>query len=183
MTRLIPVVLFIATIALANIVTAATEPLEVGSFLITWGTFAAALTLILRDLVQMFHGRRRTYEVIGVGLVVAAVTSAVLGDTLAVVVASAAALAVGSLFDTEVFTRLQARVPERVLASGLVGGTLDTAVFVVIGLSPLWSGIVPWSAVPNAILGVALAKAVLQLVGAVLWWAFRGHERLAPQAA
>lgn len=178
---MIRTLLYLAAIAAANIITAHTVPLALGPFLVTWGTLAAGATFILRDLVQVEYGRRVAYAVIGAGLIVAAVTSAVLGDTLAVVVGSAAAFAVGESFDTEVFSRMRAGVAARVAVSGLVGGTLDTVVFVVVALSPLWSGFVPWDKVPNAILGVVLVKAAMQFVGAGLW-ALAGPEP-EPQAA
>jgi uncharacterized PurR-regulated membrane protein YhhQ (DUF165 family) len=78
------------------------------------------------------------------------------------------AFAVSESLDTEVFTRLDRPFAFRVAVSGLIGGLIDTAVFVLIALSPLWSGILTWGQVPRAILGVYLVKAVLQLVGAAV---------------
>jgi len=163
------ILLYIAAVAAANIVTAATTPWDVGPFLITWGTWFAAVTFVLRDVIQLRHGRRIAYVAIGAGLAVAAVSSALLGDTEAVVVASGLAFGLSESLDTEVFTRLRAGLPLRVGVSGVIGGALDTSVFVIVGLSPLWSGIIPWSAVPNAILGVWLAKCLIQALAAVSW--------------
>lgn len=56
----------------------------------------------------------------------------------------------------------------RVLYSGIVGGMLDSAIFVVIGLSPLGAGFLPWGAVPFAILGQALVKTIIQGIAAVI---------------
>src|SRR5690606_38503332 len=53
----------------------------------------------------------------------------------------------------------------RVILSGLFGGILDSAVFVIIGLSPIGAGFVPWPAVPFAILGQTIIKFTMQLVG------------------
>jgi uncharacterized PurR-regulated membrane protein YhhQ (DUF165 family) len=163
------ILLYVAAVAAANIVTAATSPADIGPFLVTWGTWFAAVTFVLRDVIQLRHGRRVAYAAIGAGLAVAAVSSALLGDTEAVVVASAVAFGLSESLDTEVFTRLKASLPWRVGVSGVVGGALDTSVFVILGLSPLWSGIIPWSAVPNAILGVWLAKCLVQALAAVSW--------------
>lgn len=166
----LPAVLFVLAVALANIITAATTPFELGPYLVTWGTLFAGATFVLRDLVQLRSGRRVVYTIILLGLITAAVTSALLGDTLAIVVASAVAIGVGETLDTEVFSRWRGGAPSRVLLSGLIGGTVDTVLFVVIGLSPLWSGILPWSAVDEAIIGVALVKAAMQVLGACGWW-------------
>lgn len=171
------ILLYVGAIVAANVITARTVPAEIGPFLVTWGTWAVAVTFVLRDVIQVRWGRAVAYLAIVVALAASAVTSAALGDTLAVVVASALAFAVSESLDTEVFTRLRAGLPERVAVSGVIGGLFDTAIFVVVGLSPLWSGIIPWSAVPKAILGVFLAKALLQFVGAALWWEIGGRER------
>ncbi|MNH45116.1 hypothetical protein D3C79_1074790 [compost metagenome] len=52
------------------------------------------------------------------------------------------------------------------LYSGIVGGFLDSAIFVIIGLSPIGAGFVPWEAVPYAILGQMIIKFIMQLIGA-----------------
>lgn len=177
------IVLYVAAIAAANVITAATTPLTAGPFVVVWGTFAVAFTFVLRDLIQLRHGRRVAYQAIGLGLLVALGVSFGLGDTLAVVVASTLALAVGETLDTEVFTRMRGHMPERIAVSGALGGLVDTALFVVVGLSPLWSGIIPWSAVPNAIVGVYLVKLALQLLSGAAWWATRGREPVIAGAA
>ena len=80
--------------------------------------------------------------------------------------ASAVAFGFGEALDTEIFTRYQATMARRVLISGVLGGLLDTALFVVIGLSPLTTGIIPWSAVWSAIFGVWIVKSALQAMAA-----------------
>jgi queuosine precursor transporter len=176
-------VLYIAAIGAANVITAGTAPLELGPFLIPWGTFAVAATFVLRDYIQREHGRTVAYIAVAVGLITAGITSAILGDTLAVVVASALALGLSEALDTEVFTRWPGKLPERVLVSGLFGSALDTTLFVIVGLSPLWSGIVPWAAVPNAVLGVFVVKAAVQTLGAALAWIAYGNDEPVEVAA
>lgn len=56
----------------------------------------------------------------------------------------------------------------RVFYSGIVGGFLDSIVFVVVGLSPLGAGFIPWAAVPAAIVGQIIVKTVMQMVGAMI---------------
>ena len=57
---------------------------------------------------------------------------------------------------------------QRVLASGTVGSLLDSAIFVVVGLSPLGAGFLGWDQVGRAIAGQAIIKTALQLVGALV---------------
>lgn len=174
--------LYVAAIVAANLVTAKTMPLAAGSFLIPWGTWLIASTFFLRDAIQMRRGRAFAYGAIAVALGASAATSWALDATLAVTAGSAAAFALSETLDTEVFTRVPGSVPLRVAVSGVVGGALDSSAFVVVALSPAWSGIIPWSAVPHAIVGTFVVKAVLQLAAAAAWRAARGPEPL-PEAA
>lgn len=168
--------LYIAAIAAANVITAATTPADIGPFLIPWGTWFVACTFFLRDALQIRYGRATAYLAIVAGLAVSALTSALLGDTLAIVAASGLAFGLSETLDTEVFSRTKAGLPTRVALSGVLGGALDSTVFVLVGLSPLWSGIIPWSAVGNAILGVFLVKAAVQLIAAASWRAAHAPE-------
>lgn len=87
-----------------------------------------------------------------------------------ITVASCIAFAASETSDTEMYTRLHARFSfaERIWWSGVVGGLIDSGLFVVIGLSPLGAGFVPWQFVPMAILGQYLVKVVMQGIGAVV---------------
>ncbi|TBL75284.1 VUT family protein [Paenibacillus thalictri] len=160
------IMLYLCSIVCANIITSATQPFHWGIFIIPAGTFIIGATFIFRDLVQQAIGRRHTYLVILTALLLSGVSSYILGDTLWITAASAATFVLSETVDTEVFTRLRASVVKRVMVSGLAGGTVDSAVFVIIGLSPLGAGFLPWEAVPMAILGQMLVKGILQLLGA-----------------
>lgn len=162
------IALYVLAVAAANIITATTEPLFFAGFVVTWGTFFAGATFVLRDLVQRGHGRTVAYAAIGAGLLVSAAFALIYHDALPIAVGSLVAFAVSESLDTEVFTRLDKPFPHRVAVSGLIGGLIDTALFVLIALSPLWSGILTWSQVPRAILGVYLVKAALQILGAFI---------------
>ena len=50
----------------------------------------------------------------------------------------------------------------RVFYSGIVGGFLDSVIFVVIGLSPLGANFLPWEAVPAAIVGQIIVKTLFK---------------------
>lgn len=158
---------YVIAAALANIITAATAPADIGPFLVTWGTWLIGCTFILRDLIQRRYGKRTAYAAIGAALALSAVTSALLGDTMLVVLGSACAFLVSESLDTEVFSRLRARFSTRVAISGIVGGAFDSVIFCTIGLG--LSGIVPWALIPNVILGQFIVKGALQvLAGAVI---------------
>lgn len=164
--RMATVLLYMAVIASANVVTASIAPLAFGPLLVPAGSLLIGLTFILRDLVQNAIGRKATYATIAAAMLLSAAVSAMLGDTLWIVFASALTFLVSETTDTEIYSRLKLPMSLRVLYSGLVGGVVDSVLFVVIGLSPLGAGFLPWEAVGYAILGQILVKTVIQCLGA-----------------
>lgn len=160
--------LYLLLIAATNVLTAKFDPFVLcgGFLIIPVGSLFAGAVFVLRDKVQMKHGRRKTYTTILYAAIFSAITSLLLGDTAHVAVASVAAFFVSEAADTEVFSRVRSSLAARVAISGIVGGCLDTAVFVVLGLSPLGANMLPWSAVPFAMLGQVLAKTGVQIVAA-----------------
>lgn len=162
------IVFYLLSIVIANVVTAAFAPLQFGIFIVPMGTLLIGATFIFRDLVQNKYGRAKTYLFIFTALLLSALVSFLLGDTLLVVAASAVSFLVAETADTEIYTRLKLPMAWRVFYSGLVGGFLDSVIFVVIGLSPLGAGFLPWEAVPAAVCGQIIVKTVIQMIGAVV---------------
>jgi queuosine precursor transporter len=162
------ILLYLVSIVAANVVTAAFTPLIMGIFIVPMGTFLIGATFIFRDLVQNKYGRKKTYMFIGLALVLSAIVSSILGDTLIIVFASAVTFAIAETTDTEIYSRLKLPMSLRVLYSGIVGGILDSAIFVVLGLSPLGANFLPWEAVPAAILGQVIVKTIIQGIAALI---------------
>ncbi|MEH7125668.1 VUT family protein [Bacillus sp. JJ1773] len=161
-------VIYLFTIVLANVVTAKFAPLEVGIFLIPMGSFLIGATFIFRDLVQNKYGRKKTYLFICLALILSAISSYLLGDTLWIVFASAISFAVSETTDTEIYSRLNLPMHLRVLYSGVIGGILDSAIFVVVGLSPIGANILPWNVIWMAILGQIIVKVIMQFLGVLV---------------
>lgn len=159
------IILYLLGITLANVLTASSDPLIWGKFIVPVGSFLIGATFILRDLVQNAIGRRNTYIAIGSAMLLSAVTSYALGDTLWITLASAVTFLFSETTDTEIYTRLKLPMSLKVLYSGIVGGALDSVVFVIIGLSPLGAGFLPWDMVGYAIIGQIVVKTVMQLLG------------------
>ncbi|GAB6179915.1 hypothetical protein JCM14036_12340 [Desulfotomaculum defluvii] len=164
----VTVFLYLITIITANIISSTFAPVAIGPFLISLGTFLIGTTFVLRDLVQNRYGRKKIYLVIGVAMILSAVSSHLLKESYAIVLASAAAFLVSETTDTEIYSRLKVPMAVRVFWSGFAGGILDSSVFVILGLSPLGAGFITWTAVPMAIIGQIIFKTLLQGVGAAL---------------
>lgn len=172
------IVAYVAAIAAANVLTAQFAPLlwhvDGQIVAIPIGTFAIGLTFWLRDFVQARYGLRIAYMAIAGALAVNLALSIHYHDLLAITLASAGAFAVSESVDTLVYSRVGGRMGPRILISGLVSCPLDSAIFVVFGLSPLTTGIIPWSAVALTIVAQVVIKLALQALAAVPAW------RLAP---
>jgi uncharacterized PurR-regulated membrane protein YhhQ (DUF165 family) len=160
--------LYLAAIVLANVITAGNEPVVWGKLIIPAGSFLIGATFILRDLVQNAIGRKNTYFAIGAAMCLSAATSYALGDTMWIVAASAATFLCSETADTEIYSRLKLPMSLKVLYSGIVGGVLDSVIFVIIGLSPLGAGFLPWNLVPYAIAGQIVVKLAMQFAGALI---------------
>jgi len=169
-------VLYLLSIILANVITAAFAPMQLGIFLVPWGSWLIGATFILRDIIQVKYGRKTAYLAITVALVLSAVTSKLLGDTLAITIASAVSFFISEATDTEIYTRFKTSFLKRVFTSGVISSFLDSAIFVTIGLSPLISGFLPWEAIPYAIMGQFIVKSVMQLIGIAVLYLFKPYK-------
>ncbi|KIL37738.1 hypothetical protein SD71_01990 [Cohnella kolymensis] len=160
--------LYLLAIVFANVVTASNDPIKFGSLIVPAGSFLIGATFIFRDLVQNAVGRKNVYVIIAVAMVLSAVTSSVLGDTLWIVFASALTFMFSETTDTEIYTRLKLPMSLRVLYSGVAGGVLDSVIFVIVGMSPIGANILPWDVVGYAIAGQIVVKVVMQLIGTLI---------------
>lgn len=152
--------IFLASIPLANWLTTEFGFVPVGfGFSATAGTYAAGVALVSRDFVHEWGGLRAVFALIGVGVVL----SLLLADPM-IALASGVAFAVSELADTAVYTPLRKkRWRLAVVASSIVGATVDTALFlgIAFGVAALTGeaitgqlvGKVLWVAVPVAIIG------------------------------
>jgi uncharacterized PurR-regulated membrane protein YhhQ (DUF165 family) len=168
---LIALPVYVLAIVVANVVTANVVPLQFDwlgqHWVVTWGTFLVALTFFLRDAVQLAFGRLVAYGAIAVALLANLAMSTHYDDLMWVVVASCAAFALSETLDTEVFTRMQRGLGERIALSGVAGGTLDSVVFAIIGLSPLTTGIVPWEFLWTTVVAQVVVKCSINVLVAL----------------
>jgi queuosine precursor transporter len=159
---------FLACVALSNYAVATYAPWQVAGLVITAGTWFAAATFILRDVVQVAFGRWSTYGLIVGALVLDYAWSRHDGDLAWVTTGSVIAFACSETIDSEVFTRWRLDVLRRILASGIGASVVDSFVFVLIALSPLTTGLLGWGDVTRAIAGQIVAKLVVCTVGSAV---------------
>lgn len=160
--------LYLLLIIAANLLTAKFSPFSLfdGALIIPVGSVFAGAVFILRDLVQIKHGKAATYTLIAWATVLSTALSIMLGDVAYIAAASVLAFFASEAIDTEIFSRLRKSLAARILLSGIVGGCVDSALFVVLGLSPIGANMLPWAAVPSAIAGQMLVKILVQFPAA-----------------
>lgn len=158
------IALYFSVLVLANILTARFAPMEVGIFLIPAGTVCIASSFFIRDFIQQQIGKSKTYLVIASALVASALVSFSLNDPLWIVLASAITFAVSESVDTEIFSRMSRPFKDRVLVSGAIGTVIDSALFVIIGLSPIGAGFLTWDFVWLAIAGQVIVKVLVHII-------------------
>ena len=155
-------VTYVLVIVVANVITAMLPPLSLFGLIVPCGSFLVGVTFFLRDFIQLRIGKINTYNLILLAATISGLVSFTLGDTLNVALASVVSFFTSEALDTEVFTRLRLNLKHRVVISGLVGGTLDSTIFIVLALSPIGSGVLPWESVPYAIFGQTIVKCCMQ---------------------
>lgn len=169
--------LYLTSIIIANVMTAAFMPWQIGPFLVPFGTWFIGATLVLRDVIQAKYGRKSAYLAIVAALVLSAATSKLLGDTMAITIASAISFFISESTDTEIYTRYKNSFLKRVFASGIASSFLDSVIFVTIGLSPLVSGFLPWKVIPFAIMGQFIVKSLMQVLGITVLYILKKGDR------
>ena len=153
-------------IAISNVLTAMFSPLVLcdGLIIIPVGSLLAGATFVVRDIVQLKNGKSKTYITILIAVALSCVVSVSVGDTAYIAIASAVAFFISEAVDTEIYSRVKKSFARRVLLSGIVGGLIDSAVFVIVGLSPLGAGMISWLQTPFAIIGQVIAKSSVQVL-------------------
>lgn len=144
--------LYVATVFVANWVTNSFGLVDAGfGLMVTAGTYSAGLALGVRDQLQESGGVRWVLAGIAVGVI----ASAFVSPTLAL--ASGAAFLLSELFDLAVYTPLRKKGFRRaVIASNIVGGVVDTFVFL---------SLVGFPMTPQTVGGQILVKAVWVTAG------------------
>ena len=162
-------ILYLLTIAISNIVTARFSPITLidGLLIFPAGSVFAGAAFVFRDFVQLKHGKAKTYATIICAMAISAIVSISVGDTVHIVAASTVSFFASETIDTEVFSKFRNSLIFRVLISGIAGSIVDSAMFVVLGLSPIGAGMLSWAEVPYAVCGQVVVKTIVQVLSVI----------------
>lgn len=159
LNRIAAAVSFVGCVVVANVMTAnlGLVPLY-GSLAVTAGTFIAGLALLVRDWLDEAAGRRWVLGAILTG----AALSAAMTPGWRLALASGLAFTLSETADWGVYRPLRERGWARAaMASNVVGGVVDSLLFLAVAGFPLWPGVPVQAAVKVAVTGLFVALAVV----------------------
>lgn len=126
---------FVASVALANYMTATFGLVAIGPLLVTAGTFAAGFSLVARD--GMHQTARKPVFAVPAAIVVAALVSA-WTSTPELALASGLAFLASEMVDWAVFMPVRQRsLPAAIVVSSVVAAPVDTVLFLHIAGFPV----------------------------------------------
>jgi len=160
------IILYVLSILIANLT--ATWFIPLGIFTVSVGTLVFGATFTLRDYVHSTHGRINAYKAIAFAVVLSILQTVFLDVPLRIIIASAIALAISEIADTEVYQRfMNKRWLTRVVASNGVSVPVDNIIFNLIAflvfidgvaMAQLGSDMVPVSVLLSIIITGTLYK-------------------------
>lgn len=150
---------YILAILLANIF--ATQIINFGGITFSIGTLFFGLVFTLRDYLHIQLGRHKTYYVIFLAVGINALFSLVGTFSLRVLLASALAMLISEVIDTEIFHKLKEKsFVLRVITSNSVSIITDTVLFLIIA----FYGVFPNELLLSLLIGNIVIKYITSLV-------------------
>lgn len=147
------ILLYILAILAANLT--ADAILTVGVVQFALGTLFFGVIFTLRDLIHRQYNKTVVYATILAAVGVNAIAAAASLASLRIIVASAIALFLSELTDTEVYHALRHRVwVIRALSSNALSAPLDTTLFTMLAFYGVWSN----DLIASVIVGDSLVK-------------------------
>lgn len=156
------IVLYILSILAANHTAAMLVP--IGPFMVSVGTLFFGATFTLRDYIHNKYGKYAAYKAISIVFVLSIIQSAVMGIPVRIIVASAVALLLSELTDTQIYQSLMNRSWfTRVTRSNAVSVILDSLLFSLLA----FLGVMPTGVLVSKIITDVLIKYVIGLTVAL----------------
>ena len=151
---------------LATLVTIWFKPLDLGIIVIPPSSWVMGLTFLLITLIVEKYGNKVASKMIWIMLALTSIICFLLGYSQVLVVASGVAFILGQFS-----TKLLYELTNRSLFSSMIGSLIDAIFWILLGLSPIGIGSVPWDMFIFAIIGQVLVQFIMQ------WLANLVHDR------
>ena len=156
---------FIAGI-LATLVTVWFKPLDLGLIVIPPSSWLMGLTFLLITLIAEKYGDKVASKMIWILLALTSIICFLLGYSQMLVIASGVAFVAGQFA-----TKFLYSLTDNSLTSSMTGSMIDAIIWILLGLSPIGIGSVPWDMFIFAVVGQVLVQFIMQ------WLANLVHDR------
>lgn len=156
---------FIAGI-LATLVTVWFKPLDLGLIAIPPSSWVMGFTFLLITLIAEKYGDKVASKMIWILLALTSIICFLLGYSQMLVIASGVAFVAGQFA-----TKFLYSIADNSLTSSMTGSMIDAIIWILLGLSPIGIGSVPWDMFIFAVVGQVLVQFIMQ------WLANLVHDR------
>ena len=144
---------------LATLVTVWFKPLDLGIIAIPPSSWVMGFTFLLITLIAEKYGNQVASKMIWILLVLTSIICFILGYSQMLVLASGVAFVAGQFA-----TKFIYNITKHSLLSSMVGSLIDAIIWILLGLSPVGIGSVPWSMFIYAVAGQILIQFIMQFL-------------------
>ena len=144
---------------LATLVTVRFKPLDLGIIAIPPSSWVMGFTFLLITLIAEKYGNQVASKMIWILLVLTSIICFILGYSQMLVLASGVAFVAGQFA-----TKFIYNITKHSLLSSMVGSLIDAIIWILLGLSPIGIGSVPWSMFIYAVAGQILIQFIMQFL-------------------
>lgn len=144
---------------LATLVTVWFKPLDLGIIAIPPSSWVMGFSFLLITLIAEKYGNKVASKMIWILLAITSIICFILGYSQMLVLASGVAFVLGQFA-----TKLLYKITRHPLLSSMTGSFVDAIIWILLGLSPIGIGSVPWSMFVYAVLGQILVQFIMQFL-------------------
>lgn len=144
---------------LATLVTVWFKPLDLGIIAIPPSSWVMGFSFLLITIISDYSGSSVASKMIWIMLAMTSGICFILGYSQMLVLASGVAFVLGQFA-----TKLLYKITRHPLLSSMAGSFIDAIIWILLGLSPIGIGSVPWSMFVYAVLGQILVQFIMQFL-------------------
>lgn len=159
-------ILYFTAGILATLVTVWFKPLDLGIIAIPPSSWVMGFTFLLISLITEKYGTKVASKMIWILLALTSIICFWLGYSQMLVIASGVAFVTGQFA-----TKFLYSLTDNSLTSSMTGSMIDAIIWILLGLSPIGIGSVPWSMFIFAVVGQVVVQFIMQ------WLANLVHDR------
>ena len=161
------VILYLISGIMATLVTIWFKPLDLGLIAIPPSSWVMGFTFLYITIIADRLGNKIAGNMIWILLILTSFICFLMDYSQGIVFASGIAFLVGQLS-----TKALYNLTKHSLASSMIGSFIDAVIWILLGLSPIGIGSVPWSMFINAVIGQVVIQFLMQYLANKIYSTF-----------